>query len=115
MKLGERNSHLIRIAAVINGLFLLLCVLMVLLMSSDNSDTHRYFGKMAAFSIINIVCWLINIFLVVYMRPAVNKDTQKSGVLFYILSFGVSMLVVQLLSDFVITRLHLETPRIRFS
>ena len=115
MKLGERNRHLIRIAAVINGLFLLLCVLLVLLMSSDNSDTHRYFGKMAAFAIINIVCWLINIFLVVYMRPAVNKDTQKSGVLFYILSFGVSMLVVQLLSDFVITRLHLETPRIRFS
>src|SRR5260221_2227685 len=115
MKLGERNRHLIRIAAVINGLFLLLSVLLVLIMSADNSETRRFFGKMAAFTIINIVCWLINIFLVVFLLPALNKDKQKSGVLFYILSFGINIMMVQLLSGFVIEELHLQTPRTRFS
>jgi two-component system LytT family sensor kinase len=115
MKLGEKNRQLIRIAAIINGLFLLLCILLVLFMSSDNSETQRYFRKIAAFAIANIACWLINIFLIIFLLPAVNKEKQERGVLFYILSFVTSMSVVQLLSSFVIAELHLKTPNIRFS
>ena len=115
MKLGEKNKHLIRIAAIISGLFLLLCISLVMFMGFDNSETHRYFRKIAAFAIANIVCWLINIFLVVFVHPAYSKGKQNRGILFYTLSFGISMSVVQLLSNFVIHELQLKTPNIRYS
>jgi hypothetical protein len=115
MELGEKNRQLIRIAAVIDGLFLLLCVLLVFFMSSDNSDIQRYFRKMAAFAIANIVCWPINIFLILFIIPVVNKGKQERGILFYLLSFVISMSVVQLLPSFVMEGLHLNPPHIRFS
>src|ERR1700730_2613724 len=115
MDLREKNRHLIRIAAIINGLFLLLCISLVMFMSSDNSETHRYFRKIAAFAIANIVCWLINIFLVVFVQPAISKEKQNRGILFYSLSFGISMSIIQLLSNFVIRELQLRTPNIQYS
>src|SRR5258706_6659016 len=101
MNLGEKNSQLVRIAAWVNLLFLLLCIVLVLFMGFDHSEAPLYFRKMAAFAIANMICWLVNVCLIVFLLPALRMKKQNKNAFFYFLSFVGNLFIVQLLSGFV--------------
>src|SRR5258708_6705268 len=105
----SNNSHLIRIAALVNLLFLLLCVALVLFMGFDHSEATRDFRKIAAFAIANMVCWLVNVCIVIFLLPALSMKKQNRNALFYFLSFCSNLFIVQLLSGFVMEKLQLKT------
>ena len=110
MNLGEKNSQLVRIAALVNLLFLLLCVALVLFLGSDNSESRQEFRKMAAFAIANMVCWVVNVCIIIFLLPQLNSKKQTRSAFFYFLSFLSNLFIVQLLSGFVIEKLQMKTP-----
>jgi two-component system LytT family sensor kinase len=109
MSLGEKNSQLVRVAAFVNLLFLSLCVALVLFMGFDHSEATRDFRKIAAFAIANMVCWLVNVCIVIFLLPALSMKKQNRNALFYFLSFCSNLFIVQLLSGFVMEKLQLKT------
>ncbi|SRR5260221_7889363 len=115
MNLGEKNSQLVRIAAWVNLLFLLLCIALVLFMGFDHSEAPRYFRKMAAFALANMICWLVNVCLIVFLLPALRMKKRNRNAFFYFLSFLGNLFIVQLISGFVIEKLQLKMEDNRFS
>jgi len=106
---GEKNNQLVKIAVIVNVLFFLLCISLVLFLGFNHSEDHHYLRKITAFAIANMICWVVNVCIVVFLLPKLFKGKQNKGVFFYFLSYLINLIVIQLLSGFVIKELELKT------
>ena len=115
MHLEEKNKQLVRIAAIVNLLFFLLCIALILYLGFDHFEANRYLKRMAGFAIANIICWIVNVVIVIFLIPRISRDKQKRGLSFYIISYLINLFIVQSLSGFVIGELRIDTPRYPWS
>jgi len=83
MNLGEKNSHLVKVAAIINVMFFLLCIALISYLGPDHFEAHQYLKKITGFAMANIICWVINVCIVIFLLPKISRDKQKRGVSFY--------------------------------
>lgn len=115
MNFGEKNNQLIKIAAIVNVFFFLLCIALVVYLGFDHNESNNYLKKMAGFTIANIICWITNILLVIFMAPRLNTGKQNKALLFYLISYCLTLLIVQGLSGIVIKELGISTPNHPYS
>ncbi len=115
MNLGEKSSQLVKVATIVNLLFFLLCIALILYLGIDHFESHQYLKKITGFAMANIVCWLVNVCIVIFLLPKISRDKQKRGVYFYFLSYFINLLIVQFLSYLVIKTLQMETPNYPWS
>src|SRR5882762_9689809 len=86
--LSKRDKQLIRIAAWINLLLLLLGV-SVLLFLSDNPATNAIEAtrKITSFVLANSICWVINISLLLFFEPVISRWINNKLIAFYLPSY----------------------------
>src|SRR5882762_494023 len=86
--LSRKDKQLIRIAAWINLLLLLLGV-SVFLFLSNNPATNAVVAtrKITSFVLANSICWVINISLLLFFEPVVSRRINNKLTAFYLPSY----------------------------
>ncbi len=93
MLITKKNKQLIRVALIINLLLLLLGITFLLFLGRDHSNRHETTHKIIAFTISDILCWTINILLLIFFSPVVGRRKNLRFISFYIPSFLVTFTV----------------------
>lgn len=65
MQLNRQNRQLVKIAGGVNLLLIVLCIIFALYLGYDNGAYREIAKKMVRFSLTNVICWAINVSLVV--------------------------------------------------
>ena len=109
--LSGKDRQLIRIAAWINLLLLLLGV-SILLFLSNNPATGAVIatGKITSFVLANVICWVINIPLVMFFEPIIAPWIKNKWIAFYLPSYTIIFSLALIISRTSLLTLFTSKP-----
>lgn len=92
MHLNRQNRQLVKIAGSVNLLLIVLCVIFALYLGYDNGAYREIAKKMVRFSLTNVVCWAVNVSLVLFI-PVKSKWPGAKWLLHYLPSYLLTALL----------------------
>lgn len=78
-------------AGSLNLLFLLLCIIFVLYIGYDNSAQHAASKKLIKGTVANVLCWIVNISILLLFLPRMPKWRNSRMLFFYLPSYLVTL------------------------
>src|ERR1700731_2004972 len=97
MKLTSQIRQLVRVAGVINLLFLLLCIVLTQFLGAGLGENHQVTRKFLEFTLANSCCWIVNLGILILLFPLVSKWTGSKWLSFYLpsylLTFALAILI----------------------
>jgi two-component system, LytTR family, sensor kinase len=115
MNLEKKNRQLLKIAGIINLVFVLLFIVLILYLRYDDFVGDRYTKKITGLVVANIVCWTVNVAMIIFLLPRLGSNKQKRTWTFYFLSYLVTLFIIQSLAAIVIGKLEIEVPNHPYS
>src|SRR5258708_3720553 len=109
--LSGKNKQLVKIAAWINLLLLLLGV-SILMFLWNNPDTNAVLAtrKITSFVLANVICWIINVPLLVIFVPAIARWIKNKLIAFYLPSYIIVFSLALIISRTSLVSLFTNKP-----
>jgi hypothetical protein len=86
--LSRKDNQLIRVAAWINFLLLLLAVsIFLLLWNNPDTNAEAATRKITSFVLANAICWVVNVSLLMFFEPVIARWIKNKLITFYLPSF----------------------------
>lgn len=99
MKLTRQIGQLVRVAGIINLLFLLLCIALTQFLGSGLDQHHLVAKKILEFMLANSSCWIVNLCILILLYPLLSKWTGSKWLSFYLPSFLLTFALAILIGN----------------
>jgi two-component system, LytTR family, sensor kinase len=97
MKLTSQIRQLVRVAGMINLLFLLLCIVLTQFLGAGLGENHQVTRKFLEFMLANSCCWIVNLGILILLFPLISKWSGSKWLSFYLpsylLTFALAILI----------------------
>ncbi len=82
MKLTSQVRQLVKVAGIVNLLFLLLCIALIQFLGSGLDEHHLLTKKILEFTFANSCCWIVNLCILILLFPLLSKRTGSKWLSF---------------------------------